>query len=70
MPEALDGFGIDGAGALFCSCSNLRAYEALPALRLSTGAHVVTSNQAVVESLRRRAGGPAGRYGSVVLPLS
>lgn len=41
------------ADVLFCSCTNLRAYEARDALAKATGLPVVTSNQAVVEQVRK-----------------
>lgn len=42
-----------GADTLFCSCTNLRAYEARKHLADATGMRVVTSNHAVVEQIRR-----------------
>jgi len=41
-----------GAEAVFCSCTNLRAYEARPAIAEATGLPVFTSNQAIVSRLR------------------
>ncbi len=43
---------LSAADVLFCSCTNLRAYEAVEQLRSHTGMPVVTSNQAVVSRLR------------------
>ncbi|MGH9070463.1 MAG: hypothetical protein ACRDX8_04685 [Acidimicrobiales bacterium] len=43
---------LSDAKVLFCSCTNLRAYEAIDPLQAKTGLPVVTSNQAVVAQLR------------------
>ncbi len=56
--EEVGRMDLRGAAMLFCSCTNLRAYEAVGALQDRTGLPVVTSNQAVVSQLRSLAGLP------------
>jgi maleate isomerase len=47
---------LQDADAVFCSCTNLRAYEARDVLATAVGRPVFTSNQAVVSRLRARLG--------------
>ena len=54
--EQLQGVDADG---LFVSCANLRAVDALDALRQAVDMPVVTSNQAVIERVKRVLGIPA-----------
>jgi maleate isomerase len=56
IAEAVTQMELEDAEAVFCSCTNLRAYEALPAVRETTGLPVVSSNQAVVAQVRARLG--------------
>lgn len=44
---------LSGAEAVFCSCTNLRAYEARDELIAATGRTVITSNQAISDALRK-----------------
>lgn len=48
---------LTGVDALFCSCTNLRAFEARDELLALTGLNVVTSNHAMVEAVRAHVSG-------------
>lgn len=49
---AVSDMDLGDADVVFCSCTNLRAYETRSALAQATGRRVVTSNQAVAEQVR------------------
>lgn len=50
--EHVKSMDLSGAGTVFCSCTNLRAYEARDELAALTGRDIVTSNHAMVETIR------------------
>lgn len=50
--EHVRSMDLTGIEAVFCSCTNLRAYEARNDLLAITGRAVVTSNHAMVEAIR------------------
>lgn len=54
--RAVAALDLGRADTLFCSCTNLRAYEVRPQLAEKTGRRIVTSNQAVVARLQDRLG--------------
>lgn len=55
ISELVQSMDLSGVATVFCSCTNLRAYEARDELIAATGRAVVTSNQAIVDAIRRRA---------------
>ena len=55
ISEQVQSMDLSGAAAVFCSCTNLRAYEARDELIAATGRPVITSNQAIVDAIRHRA---------------
>lgn len=54
--EAVGEMDLAGADALLCSCTNLRAVDALDALSEATGLPVYSSNQAVLADVRKALG--------------
>jgi maleate isomerase len=59
-PEEIYHFGIEhyypGSDALFISCTNIRALEAIPYLEMHLGKPVITSNQASIWAALRQIG--------------